>query len=168
VAMKTGELFALSCDLGACLSQATVPRREALRQYGLALGTAYQLYDDCLDILGSESAAGKSLGADLAKGKMTLPIIVVREQATAKDLAQLRQWLENWEPALLSEVVEMVEKYDAFAASRAVVQQYLDAARQSLMTLPSSIGRAGLMGLTDYLAEQTEALGVSSYGSTLR
>jgi octaprenyl-diphosphate synthase len=167
VAMKTGELFALSCDLGACLSQATTARREALRQYGLSLGTAYQLYDDCLDILGSESTAGKSVGADLATGKMTLPMIVVRERATPKDLARLRHWLENWAPAFLPEVVEMVEKYDAFAASRAVVQQYLDAARQSLMTLPVSTGRAGLVGLTKYLAEQTEALGVSPYGNTL-
>ena len=75
LAMKTAELFALSCHLGGLLSKAPPPRREALRQYGLALGTAYQLYDDCLDVLGSEAAAGKSLGADLAKGKMTLPVL---------------------------------------------------------------------------------------------
>jgi octaprenyl-diphosphate synthase len=161
VAMKTGELFALSCDLGAFLSQATAARRESLRQYGMALGTAYQLYDDCLDVLGSESAAGKSLGADLAKGKMTLPLLIVRDRSTPQDQNQLRQRLENWEPAFLPEVVELIEKYDAFAESRAVIQQYLDAAQQALMTLPSSEGRAGLMGLTEFLAEQTEALGVA-------
>src|SRR5580658_6941779 len=160
VAMKTGELFALSCDLGAFLSQTTPARRECLHQYGLALGTAYQLYDDCLDVLGSESVAGKSLGADLAKGKMTLPMLIVRERSTPQDQKQLGQWLENWEPAFLPKVVEFIEKYDAFAESRAVIQQYLDAARQALMTLPLSEGRAGLLGLTDFLAEQTEALGV--------
>lgn len=160
VAMKTGELFALSCDLGAFLSEATVARREALRQYGMALGTAYQLYDDCLDLLGSESTAGKSLGADLAKGKMTLPLLIVRERATPEDQAQLRQWLGNWDPVCMPEVVELIEKYDAFAESRAVIQQYLDAARQALVTLPPTDGRAGLMGLTEFLAEQTEALGV--------
>lgn len=163
LAMKTGELFALSCDLGACLSHATPARREALRQYGLSLGTAYQLYDDCLDVLGNESAAGKSLGADLANGKMTLPMIIVRERANAEDLNQLRHWLEHWEPAFLPCVVELVERYDAFAASREIVQQYLDAARQSVVTLPESAGRAGLLGLTEFLAEQIEALGVSSY-----
>src|ERR1700722_1511723 len=131
VAMKTGELFALSCDLGAYLSQATAPRREALRQYGLALGTAYQLYDDCLDVLGSESVAGKTLGADLAKGKMTLPLLIVRERSTLEDQNQLRGWLDNWEPSLLPEVVELIEKYDAFAESRAVIQKYLESARQS-------------------------------------
>jgi octaprenyl-diphosphate synthase len=161
VAMKTGELFALSCDLGAYLSQTTVTRREALRQYGLALGTAYQLYDDCLDVLGSESSAGKSLGADLAKGKMTLPIIIVRERAAAQDQDKLRQFVENWDPVFLPEVVELIEKYDAFAECRAVIQQYLDAGRQALKILPASEGRTGLMGLTEFLAEQTEALGVS-------
>ena len=160
VAMKTGELFALSCDLGAYLSQTTAARREALRQYGLALGTAYQLYDDCLDVLGSESVAGKSLGADLAKGKMTLPIIIVRDRADAADREKLRQFVENWDLSFLPEVVELIEKYDAFAESRAVIQQYLDGARQALKTLPASDGRAALMGLTDFLAEQTEALGV--------
>jgi octaprenyl-diphosphate synthase len=160
VAMKTAELFALSCQLGGHLSKAAPPRREALRQYGLALGTAYQLYDDCLDVLGSEAAAGKSLGADLAKGKMTLPVLIVRERALPDDLRQLREWLQNWDPAHLAGVVGLIEKYDAFTESRAVIQRYLSAARQALSALPPSEGRAKLAGLTHFLAEQTDALGV--------
>src|SRR5438067_11963562 len=85
LSMKTGELFALSCDLGAYLSGAAPGQRAALRQYGLALGTAYQVYDDCLDLFGSEESAGKSLGTDLAKGKMTLPMIWLFERATASE-----------------------------------------------------------------------------------
>jgi octaprenyl-diphosphate synthase len=158
--MKTAELFALSCQLGGLLSKATSLRRAALRQYGLALGTAYQLYDDCLDVLGSEAAAGKSLGADLAKGKMTLPVLIVRERATPGDQDQLRDWLQNWEPAHLSGLVAMMERYDAFAESRTVIQHYLTAARQALGALPVSEGRAKLAGLTLFLAEQTAALGV--------
>src|SRR5258707_12017398 len=75
LSMKTGELFALSCDLGAYLSGAAPGQRAALRQYGLALGTAYQVYDDCLDLFGSEDTVGKSLGTDLAKGKMNVPML---------------------------------------------------------------------------------------------
>jgi octaprenyl-diphosphate synthase len=158
--MKTAELFALSCDLGGFLSHATSGRREALRHYGLALGTAYQLYDDCLDVLGSEAAAGKTLGADLAKGKMTLPVIIVRDRATPGDQEKLREWMQNWEPACLPGVVELIEKYGAFAESRNVIQHYLTAARQSLTALPATEGRAKLAGLTSFLAEQTAALGV--------
>jgi octaprenyl-diphosphate synthase len=160
LAMKTGELFALSCDLGGFVSEASDARRNALRKYGLALGTAYQLYDDCLDVLGSEATAGKTLGADLAKGKMTLPIIIVRDRAGAQDRDRLRHWLAHWEPACLAGVVELMVKYEAFAESRSVIQQYLVAARESLRTLPPGEGRSGLTGLTEFLAEQTEALGV--------
>ena len=158
--MKTGELFALSCDLGGYVSETTEARRNSLRDYGVALGTAYQLYDDCLDVLGSEATTGKTLGADLAKGKMTLPIILVRDRAGVEDQDRLRHWLANWEPAFLAGVIELMVKYESFAEARAVIQQYLVAAREALMALPPGQGRSGLAGLTECLAEQTEALGV--------
>jgi octaprenyl-diphosphate synthase len=161
VGMKTAELFALSCALGGFLSQASPGSRESLRQYGLALGTAYQLYDDCLDVLGSEVLAGKTLGADLAEGKMTLPVLIVRDRANGGDQQRLRQWLRNWEPSFLSGVVELIDKYDAFTESRQIIQKYLETARQALLVLPPCDGRAGLAGLTKFLSEQTAALGVN-------
>ena len=60
--MKTAELFALSAELSACLSGNSHETRQTLRQFGLAFGTAYQLFDDCVDLFGSEASAGKSLG----------------------------------------------------------------------------------------------------------
>ena len=123
--MKTAELFSLSCELGGLLSMRRAGR-EALqeREYGVALGTAYQLYDDCLDLLGSEAAAGKSLGADLAKGKMTLPVGIVRDRATP-GVATAPGWLpQRWEPERLRSVVAMIEKYDAFTESRKVIADY--------------------------------------------
>src|SRR6185436_9892289 len=89
LAMKTGELFALACELGACLSGASVGRRQALRDFGMALGTAYQIFDDCLDLFGSEDSAGKSLGTDLAKGKVTLPLLVLLERNDSAITAKL-------------------------------------------------------------------------------
>jgi len=85
---------------------------------------------------------------------------VVRDRANAVDQDRLRHWLANWEPAFLAGVVELMIKYEAFAESRLVLQQYLVAARESLMVLPPGEGRLGLAGLTEFLAEQTEALGV--------
>jgi len=158
--MKTAELFALSCDLGAHLSGASPARRENLRQYGRALGTAYQLYDDCLDLLGSEASAGKTLGADLANGKATLPILIVRERADAADSERIRQWIQNWDPSCLEEVVAMIAKYEAFPESRAVIQQHLALAQEALALVPKSPARSGLLGLTAYLTEQIDALGV--------
>src|SRR5262252_4684058 len=94
--MKTAELFALSCDLAAFLSGASVAQRVALRQFGLAFGTAYQVYDDCVDLFGSESAAGKSLGTDLAKGKLTLPVLLFWERATELERVRIEFLVQNW------------------------------------------------------------------------
>ena len=159
LAMKTGELFALSCDLGAWLSGATEGERAALRDFGLKLGTAYQIYDDCVDVFGAEAAAGKSLGTDLAGGKLTLPVLVVLERGSVADLARLKEWLEKWRPHYHPRVLELMEKYDALAESRRVIRDDLASARRSLAGLPQSESRAALAALTEFLLQQTGTLG---------
>jgi octaprenyl-diphosphate synthase len=157
--MKTAELFALSCDLGACLSGATAAQRTALREFGTALGTAYQIYDDCLDLFGSEAAAGKSLGTDLAKGKLTLPVLKFWERAGADERARMEELVGNWQPQFLAQALELLAKHDALNESAEIIQQYLRQADQSLKELPASANQAGLAGLIKYLARQTDALG---------
>src|SRR5271155_2759613 len=85
IEMKTAELFTLSCDLAAFLNNAKAEPRAALRQFGAAFGTAYQVYDDCVDLFGSEVVAGKSLGTDLAKGKLTWPVLLAWDRANGTD-----------------------------------------------------------------------------------
>jgi len=157
--MKTAELFALSCELSACLSGESKEVRSVLRRFGLAFGTAYQLYDDCVDLFGSEAAAGKSLGTDLAKGKLTLPVLLVRQRAQPADQARLREFVKDWQNGALKGMGELLAKYEALNASREIIAQYLDQARQIVRQLPASKGRTGLLGLTQYLARQTGALG---------
>jgi octaprenyl-diphosphate synthase len=157
--MKTAELFALSCDLGACLNGSTASHRTALRAFGTALGTAYQIYDDCLDLFGSEAAAGKSLGTDLAKGKLTLPVLKFWERADVKERAQLQNMIVNWEPQFLSLVQRLLAKHEALVESATTIHQYLKQARHFLEQLPASADQGGLAALTNYLARQTEALG---------
>jgi octaprenyl-diphosphate synthase len=156
--MKTGELFALSCDLGAYLSRASTVERSALKRFGLAIGTAYQVYDDCLDLFGTEAKAGKSLGTDLAKGKLTLPMIIALERASDPEREQFQAFVQDWQPGYLPRVVKWLQKHDALAASRHTVQAYLAAAREAIVSLSESESRAGLFGLTDYLAQQNDAL----------
>ena len=160
--MKTAELFALSCEMAACLSGATAAERLVLRQFGLSFGTAYQIYDDCVDVFGTEVAAGKSLGTDLAKGKLTLPVLLAWERATPAERARLEEMIQNWQPAFMRRVSELLLRYETLHDTLEVLAQHLDAARQALQGLPVSAGRAGLMRLTDFLAQQTEALGVGT------
>jgi geranylgeranyl pyrophosphate synthase len=156
--MKTAELFALSCELAAYLSDATVAQRAALREFGLAFGTAYQVYDDCVDLFGTEKAAGKSLGTDLAKGKLTYPVLLAWERASATDRTRLEVLMKDWQPGSFSRVTELLTRYEALGPSRELIERYLAQARQSLRSLPESDGRAGLAGVTEYLARQTGAL----------
>lgn len=162
--MKTAELFALSCDLAACLGGATAAQRSALRQFGLAFGTAYQLYDDCVDLFGSETVAGKSLGKDLAKGKLTLPVLLLWERASLPDRARLEHLVQNCRNGALSEVGALLSQYETLAPSVETIHQYLDRARQMVRMMSETPGRASLLGLTDYLARQTEGLFVSESG----
>ncbi len=156
--MKTAELFALSCELSALLSGADAQVRARLREFGLAFGTAYQVYDDCVDLFGSEAAAGKSLGTDLSKGKLTLPLLLAWEKADAADRAQLEHLVQAYGPASIKRIADLLAKYQTLNASVVIMRQYLDQARQLLHSLPLSDGRAGLLGLADYLARQTDAL----------
>lgn len=159
VGMKTGELFALSCEMGAHLSQAVPAQRAALRQFGMNLGIAYQIYDDCVDLFATEIAAGKSLGTDLAKGKLTLPLLLLLERLPGARKKQVQEMIEHWSVKHLKEIQQLLDAHGALAASRRVIDQYLDAARRDLQVLPDGANRAGLAGLTDFLAQQANALG---------
>ena len=160
--MKTGELFALSCDLGAYVNGAGAGPRNALRDYGLSIGTAYQIYDDCLDVFGSEASTGKSLGTDLIKGKLTLPLLLALDRASADERVRLEAWVQAWNPEDFPKLLQALNACQALEGSRDTVHQYLDVAREKLGTLPPSAGKSGLEGLADYLAGQTDALGTAS------
>jgi octaprenyl-diphosphate synthase len=157
--MKTAELFALSCELSAFISRATPEQRATLREFGIAFGTAYQIYDDCVDLFGLESVAGKSLGTDLAKGKLTLPVLILWERAGAAERDRLRAMVEKWEPSAMQPMAALLARHGALSSSVEVMRQHLGRACQALKRLPESKGLAGLRALTDYLARQTDTLG---------
>ncbi len=82
VEMKTGSLFSTAAELAAVLSEAKPNVIETFKKFGIQVGTAYQIYDDCVDLAGSESVTGKTLGTDLRKGKFTLPVLIFLRSAS--------------------------------------------------------------------------------------
>jgi octaprenyl-diphosphate synthase len=160
IGMKTAELFTLSCDLAAFLGGAKPEERTALRQFGTAFGTAYQVYDDCVDLFGTEAEAGKSLGTDLAKGKLTWPLLLAWERAEPTDRKQLERMIESWQPEYFTPVNEMLSKYETFEPSLEVIAKYLEQARAAVNTLPQSSGRNSLLEITEFLAQQISGLSV--------
>jgi len=83
ISMKTGSLFACAAELGAFLSGAEPEVVMRMKAFGAKIGTAYQIYDDCLDIAGTEIDTGKTLGTDLRKGKLTLPVLILLDSSSA-------------------------------------------------------------------------------------
>lgn len=156
--MKTAELFGLSCGLAAFLANATPAQRAALRSFGMAFGTAYQIYDDCVDLFGSETEAGKSLGTDLAKGKLTYPVLLAWERAGREDRAKLETLVESWQPAAFDWIQQILRRHATLKPTVDLIERYLVQARQSLSLLPESEGHAGLLVATEYLTQQAALL----------
>lgn len=86
---KTGALFRAACRLGVVYGKGTPAEVESMGAFGMDLGVAFQIIDDCLDVVGDERVAGKSLGTDLETGKVTLPIIRLARRLEAPDRARL-------------------------------------------------------------------------------
>ena len=82
VEMKTGSLFSAAAELAAAISEADPNVIETFKNFGFQIGTAYQIYDDCVDLVGTESVTGKTLGTDLRKGKFTLPVLFFLRSAS--------------------------------------------------------------------------------------
>src|SRR5213075_1971702 len=104
-----------SCELSAFLSGTSLDLQQALRQFGLAFGTAYQLYDDCVDLFGSETAAGKSLGTDLAKGKLTLPVLLLWERASETERRQITELVECWENDSMKPMSKLLARHETLS-----------------------------------------------------
>jgi len=108
---KTAILFKAAAQCGAILSQADSATEKALTNFGMHLGTAFQLIDDVLDYAGDSSALGKNIGDDLAEGKPTLPLIYAMAQGSEQQSRLIRETLTADEVSaeLLPEVIEVVQ-----------------------------------------------------------
>jgi len=151
IEMKTAALFAAACELGARLNHQPESTQHSLRDYGLKLGTAYQIYDDCLDLVGDEKTVGKTLRTDLARGKLTLPILYLLEGATEAQKQKLSRMLLKGEPMDTS-ILAGIADYDG-AVERAVkfAQDMLVSARADLIALPGTPHKQALEDIVGYL-----------------
>ena len=124
---KTAILYAVACELGGVLGGLDVERCRRLHAFGLELGMAFQIADDCLDYSGKEAVVGKSLGTDLHQGKVTLPLIYLLESVGEGDASWLRDVLSrSMEPEEEARVGALVSQHgvvvDAFSTAEGFVQ----------------------------------------------
>jgi octaprenyl-diphosphate synthase len=151
IEMKTAALFASATELAAVLNHSAPETQQAMRRYGMRLGTAYQIYDDCVDLVGDESSVGKTLGTDLIKGKLTLPMLYLLEGADEAQKAQLSRLLLSGEPKDPSVLAGIADYVGAVRRAVRFAQDMLKDAREDLSCLAPSQEKQALIGLTEYL-----------------
>ncbi len=148
---KTAALYAAALRCGAVLSGAPPEQAEILEAFGLRLGCAFQIIDDILDLTGEESAVGKSLGTDLDKAKMTLPLLRVRAKASPADRARMRDAIRAGTREAREALRPLLREYDALGSARATAEALVDEARTLLETLPDTPERAALRQAAEYV-----------------
>jgi octaprenyl-diphosphate synthase len=150
---KTAELTAVSCRLGAHYSGSAPAVVEAMEGYGRNLGIAFQIADDVLDLWGEERQTGKSLGTDLKKQKLTLPLIRLLATAPAQVAAQVRRLLAEPEPDRQA-LRGYLDSSDALDYSWDLARQHAAQSLAALDGLAESPAKAVLRSLTHYVVRR--------------
>ncbi len=149
---KTAVLIRGACASGALIAHATETEQSALSDYGLNLGMAFQLTDDCLDYTSETGVLGKAVGADLREGKLTLPVIYALRKADAKDRAWMETIIEKKE---FSEdefhtLIGKLHYYGGLAHTQRVASEHVTRAKEALSTFQPSATKDILLDVADY------------------
>src|SRR5438105_3249014 len=151
---KTAKLFEAATQVGAILGGATGDAEIALAEYGMHLGTAFQLIDDVLDYSGDIAETGKNLGDDLAEGKPTLPLIRAMQVGSAEERAVIRHAIEQGGKSDLEAVVRAIRRVGALEYSRDRARLEAEAATARLALLQPSPCRDSLLQLAHFSVER--------------
>ncbi len=148
---KTACLFSVSMQLGACLADADPIQEDALAQYGRAVGLAFQIVDDVLDLTATEEVLGKPVASDLREGKTTLPVIHSLANGTSADKLAIRQVLEDggFSRALPEQIQEILLRNGSVDYAIATAHRFADQARSALNVLDDSEFKRALLSLPD-------------------
>ncbi len=154
---KTAALIAASCRVGALLGDASPPVVDAMHQFGVQVGYAFQLVDDALDYMGEENRTGKEVGKDLREGNITMPLLRTCASATPEEFERINQIVthsENIAPEDFDAVFELMGKYKAIPYTLDRARSYVEAAKSALSVLPDSTHVDSLRAIADYIVER--------------
>ena len=145
---KTAELCAISCSLGGHYAGSTPTVCHALDGYGRSLGIAFQIADDLLDVAGSEHKTGKTMGTDLQKQKLTLPVIHLL--STAENADEIRELLAHPNVETRERLFPLLKQSGSLEYARTRADEFTLAARQHLAVLPESPARQILEEMAEF------------------
>ena len=149
ISAKTAKLFSATCEVGAVISNQPQLKQQALYDYGMYLGIAFQIMDDVLDYSAREEALGKTIGDDFRDGKVTLPVILAYEAGNAEEQSFWKRTIEDgaFEDGDLQKAIELIQTYDALKASMNIAEDYVSKAEKALEVFPDSEGKSILLDI---------------------
>lgn len=114
IGLKTGALMGISAQIGGIIGGGNPEQVQALKEYGFAVGVAFQIQDDLLDIIAEEEVWGKDLGSDLCQGKKTYPLLLLRERISTADNKIVKRILNQHSVSSkeVREIENLLQKYD--------------------------------------------------------
>ena len=160
VEMKTGSLFSAAAELAAVISEAEPNVIEIFKNFGVQVGTAYQIYDDCVDLAGNETVTGKTLGTDLRKGKFTLPVLIFLRSASEFEREHCCQLVLEEK---IEEMIELLKNSATNGALNESITAGSDLIREAQCTLEGIVSNPfadALFSLGDALCEMFDQLRV--------
>ena len=155
---KTAILMSAACEAGAILGEATQNQQQALADFGMDLGIAFQLMDDILDYVATEEEFGKSIGHDLEEGKSTLPLIHTLRNCTASERTVIASVVELDEMSLddFRAVSSLVRKYGGIDYTILKARYYVDRCQSHLDLFAHSPVREALRSLSEYVVTRSK------------
>lgn len=151
---KTALLFEAATHTAAQLCTCDANHTEALRQFGLHFGMAYQLVDDCLDYMSDAATMGKNAGDDLAEGKLTLPLIHSLGSASTIDREVLVEGLRRGDASALPQVLVILQRTGSILYAQEAALRESQLALELLEALPAGPARHALSELTRHCTKR--------------
>lgn len=147
---KTAKLFEAATRLGAIINNASAKDEAAMAEYGMRLGTAFQLIDDVLDLSGDSSDIGKNLGDDIAEGKPTLPLLYAMRKGNDTQRTLIRKAIEQGGLEDFSAIIQAVKDTGALDYVRDVAKNEAELACRAIAHLPSNQYREAMVALAEF------------------
>ena len=152
---KTAYLFSACCEVGAILAGASDEQVKALAEYGLNLGIAFQLADDLLDFTSDDSILGKRAGADLVEGKLTLPLILLRNaDPDVADQLEIVMLDKSYSGISREKLVNALKRSNSLEMARQRAYQHAESAIKNLEVLPQTEYLEALGDLPSFVIER--------------
>jgi geranylgeranyl diphosphate synthase type I len=156
IGKKTAALIGLSCRVGAYLAGASSAEQSAIEEFGKKIGTAFQIHDDFLNLVGDFKKYQKEIGGDITEGKRTLMVVKTLEKSSADDAKNLKAILSSHteNPAKIKQAIEIMKKYRSLDYAEENAKTLILDAKKDLAAVKQSKYKDALLAIADFVVSR--------------